>query len=349
MPLRRYSSRRGAPESPRRMPRHGDNSVAALRCSRQPSDGTRDPAQAIVGSVPPQHMFGLESTVVLPWRAGIPVHAHTPLLAADLENALRECGRPAWWMTTALHMRAPLQAATVLPGLQGIVASTMSLPAALASGAETAWRVPVFEVYGSTETGALATRRTASEVEWTPLPGVTLHPQGEGEAQRFRAEGPHIDPPVVLGDSLEIQADGRFRWLGRSGDMVKVGGKRASLSALNAALTGIPGVADGVFSFPPQARSGEARVRARAPARRVLRVRCARAGAGPRSAACANRSGLPAASDPSRGPPAAQRHRKIAPGGVGRNVRARGKAPRPSPRTIPRCPAIFRAIPWCRA
>jgi 3-hydroxymyristoyl/3-hydroxydecanoyl-(acyl carrier protein) dehydratase len=217
------------------------------------------PAQAIVGSVPPQHMFGLESTVVLPWRAGIPVHGHTPLLAADLENALRECGRPAWWMTTALHMRAPLQAAAVLPGLQGIVASTMSLPAALASGAETAWRVPVFEVYGSTETGALATRRTASEVEWTPLPGVTLHPQGEGEGQRFRAEGPHIDPPVILGDSLEIQTDGRFRWLGRSGDMVKVGGKRASLSALNAALIGIPGVADGVFSLPPPARSGEAR------------------------------------------------------------------------------------------
>ena len=215
------------------------------------------PAQAIVGSVPPQHMFGLESTVVLAWRAGIPVHARTPLLAADLENALRECGRPAWWMTTPLHMRAPLQAAALLPGLRGIVASTMSLPPALASAGEIAWRVPVVEVYGSTETGAIATRRTASEIAWTPLPGVVLRPQGEGEAQRFRAEGPHIDPPVVLGDSLEIQADGRFRWLGRSGDMVKIGGKRASLSALNTALTGIPGVTDGVFSLPPAARSGE--------------------------------------------------------------------------------------------
>jgi len=211
------------------------------------------PAGAIIGSVPPQHMFGLESTVMLPWQTGIAVHAQEPLLAADLETALRECARPVWWMATPLHLRAPLQAAAALPGLQGIVASTMSLPAALAGAAEAAWRVPVIEVYGSTETGALATRRTAGEVTWTPLPGVTLHAQGAGEAQRFRAEAPHIDAPVVLGDILELQPDGRFRWLGRASDQVKIAGKRASLGALNLALTEIPGVADGVISFPPQA------------------------------------------------------------------------------------------------
>jgi acyl-CoA synthetase (AMP-forming)/AMP-acid ligase II len=212
------------------------------------------PAVAIVGSVPPQHMFGLESTVMLPLQAGVAVHAHEPLLAADLETALRECGRPAWWMTTAMLLRAPLQAGA-LPGLQGLVASTMSLPAELARAAEDAWRIPVIELYGSTETGALATRRTASEIAWTPLPGVALHAQGAGDAQRFRAEGPHIDTPVVLGDVFDLQPDGRFRWLGRTTDLVKVGGKRASLFVLNRALTQIPGVEDGVFAFPPEARA----------------------------------------------------------------------------------------------
>jgi hypothetical protein len=211
------------------------------------------PTVAIVGSVPPQHMFGLESTVMLPWQAGVPVHARDPLLAADLESALAECERPVWWMTTPMLLRAPLQAA--LPGLQGVVASTMSLPAELARAAEAAWRVPVIELYGSTETGALATRRTASELPWTPMPGVALRAQGAGEAQRFRAEGPHIDPPVVLGDVFDLQPDGRFHWLGRSSDLVKVGGKRASLFVLNLALTEIPGVEDGVFAFPPEARA----------------------------------------------------------------------------------------------
>ena len=212
------------------------------------------PTRAIVGSVPPQHMFGFESTVMLPWQAGVPVHASNPLLAADLESALGECARPAWWMTTAMLLRAPLQA-TSLPGLQGVVASTMSLPAELARAAEAAWRVPVIELYGSTETGALATRRTASETAWTPMPGVTLHAQGQGEERGFRAEGSHIETPVVLGDVLDLHPDGRFHWLGRTADLVKVGGKRASLFTLNLALSGIPGVADGVFSFPPQARA----------------------------------------------------------------------------------------------
>ncbi|MEP7068234.1 MAG: AMP-binding protein [Usitatibacter sp.] len=212
------------------------------------------PAQAIVGSVPPQHMFGFESTVMLPWQAGVPVHASDPLLAADLESALRDCDRPAWWMTTAMSMRAALRAAP-LPGLEGVVASTMSLPADLARAAEAAWRVPVIELYGSTETGALATRRTASETAWTPMQGVALGAHGAGEEQRFRAEGPHIETAVVLGDLLDLAPDGRFHWLGRTADLVKVGGKRASLSTLNLALTRIPGVDDGVFAFPPQTRA----------------------------------------------------------------------------------------------
>ena len=210
-------------------------------------------ANAIVGSVPPQHMFGLEATVMLPWQSGIPVHSQVPLLAADLEAALRECARPAWWMATPMHLRAPLQATAAMSGLQGVVASTMSLPQALARTAEAAWRVPVIEVYGSTETGALATRRTAIAVDWTPLASVVLRSHGEGEAARIRAEGPHIDQPVDLGDLLELHEDGGFRWLGRASDLVKVAGKRASLAALNLALTEIPGIDDGAFSFPPDA------------------------------------------------------------------------------------------------
>ncbi len=209
------------------------------------------PGVAVVGSVPPQHMFGLESTVMLPWQAGVPVHAGQPLLAADLEAALGEGERFAWWMTTPALMRAPLQSGAALPRLDGIVASTMGLPPAIAQAAERSWRAPVIEVYGSTETGALATRRTAVESDWIPLEGVALRGEGEGEARRFLAEGPHIAAAVALGDLLELLPDGRFRWLGRAGDMVKIGGKRGSLAALGLALTGIPGVSDGVFACAP--------------------------------------------------------------------------------------------------
>ena len=208
---------------------------------------------AVVGSVPPQHMFGLESTVMLPWHAGIPVYAHKPLLPADLEAALAQCARPCWWMTTPVHLRPPLQAASSLSELAGIVASTMSLPPALAAAAEARWHVPVVEIYGSTETGALAMRRTAQDDWWTPLRGVKLDQQLDGDATRTHAAGAHIDVPVLLADELRLNPDGRFLWLGRSADMLKIAGKRASLSALNQWISEIPGIEDGVYFVPDAA------------------------------------------------------------------------------------------------
>lgn len=211
------------------------------------------PSGAVVGSVSPQHMFGLEGTVMLPWYAGVPVHAHRPLLTADIESALRQCARPCWWMTTTVQLRAPLKSRAVLAGLEGILASTMSVPAALAAAAEAAWNVPVMEIYGSTETGALGIRRTARESAWVALAGVSLWHEGEGDARKLWAAGPHVGPPVQLGDEIEFQPDGRFLWLGRSSDLIKVAGRRASLAALNRALTDIPGVEDGVYCFPDAA------------------------------------------------------------------------------------------------
>ena len=211
---------------------------------------TSPTCNAVVGSVPPQHMFGLETTVVLPWLAGMPVHTHKPLLPADLETAIAQCARPCWWMTTPVHLRPPLNVAIGLEGLEGILASTMSLPPALAVAAEAKWQVPVVEIYGSTETGALAVRRTAVDEWWTPLRGVELRPVVEDGAPRIHAAGSHIDTPVLLADELHLNPDGRFRWLGRSADMLKIAGKRASLSALNQRINEIPGVDDAVYFVP---------------------------------------------------------------------------------------------------
>lgn len=207
---------------------------------------------AVLGSVPPQHMFGLEATVMLPLYAGVPVHMHRPLLPADVAAALDREGRDFWWMTTPLHLRATLASSIDAPRLVGIVSSTMSLPPAAATAAETRWKAPVVEIYGSTETGALATRRTASEEHWHPLPDVTLRTQDGGVV----AEGPRVGAPMRLGDILEFAPDGRFLWRGRVADLVKVAGKRASLAALERRLQEIDGVDDGAF-FVPDATGDE--------------------------------------------------------------------------------------------
>ena len=51
---------------------------------------------------------------------------------------------------------------------------------------------------------------------------------------------------------------GRFRLLGRVADLVKLGGKRASLAELNRALAEVEGVQDGVFVAPEDIESNPA-------------------------------------------------------------------------------------------
>ena len=56
--------------------------------------------------------------------------------------------------------------------------------------------------------------------------------------------------PLCLPDHIELLPDGRFLLLGRHASLVKVGGKRMHLDALNQILLSVPGVEDGVFFQP---------------------------------------------------------------------------------------------------
>jgi acyl-coenzyme A synthetase/AMP-(fatty) acid ligase len=49
-----------------------------------------------------------------------------------------------------------------------------------------------------------------------------------------------------MNDAIELTAEGRFRLLGRLGDMVSVAGKRTNLAALNAILSETDEILDGV-------------------------------------------------------------------------------------------------------
>jgi 3-hydroxymyristoyl/3-hydroxydecanoyl-(acyl carrier protein) dehydratase len=66
----------------------------------------------------------------------------------------------------------------------------------------------------------------------------------------------HLPEPIALGDRIELvepsspTTSRRIRLLGRDDDLVKVGGKRASLAGLTATLRSLPGVVDGAFFFP---------------------------------------------------------------------------------------------------
>ncbi len=196
----------------------------------------------VVATVPPQHMYGLEFSVLLPLLAGVSVHAGRPLFAVDIAAALAQLPVPRVLVTTPVHLRALVEAAQPLPELAAIVSATAPLAPELARAAEDRFAAPVQEVFGSTETCVIAHRRSARDAAWTPYPGVSLHPQPDGT----RVEAPQLLQPAVLADVIELDGDGRFRLRGRNTDLLEIAGKRASLGDLTHKLLSVPGVRDGV-------------------------------------------------------------------------------------------------------
>lgn len=206
------------------------------------------PGHVILGTVPPQHMYGFESTVLLPLLSGAALTAERPYYPADIDAAIQGVPSPRVLFTTPFHLRAWVESGEAA-SLETIVSATAPLSVGLARAAEQRTGAQLLEIYGCTESGQVATRRPTESVEWLPFDGLRIWTEG---AQAM-AVGAHVDVPTPLQDVIEVTPDGtRFLLHGRSADMVNVAGKRNSLGYLNHQLTSIPGVADGVFFLPDE-------------------------------------------------------------------------------------------------
>ncbi|WP_045726592.1 AMP-binding protein [Xanthomonas sp. GPE 39] len=202
-----------------------------------------DAVPQVVATVPPQHMYGMELSVLLPLVTPLAVHAARPFFPEDVARALAQLPVPRLLVTTPVHLRALVESGVALPPLAGIVSATAPLAQELAAAAQARFGGEVREMFGSTETCIFASRRTAQEVSWTPLPGVRVLPQPDGTL----VHAPHLAQPVLLADLMEVDADGRFQVRGRQADLLEIGGKRASLADLTRRLLALPGVLDGAM------------------------------------------------------------------------------------------------------
>jgi acyl-coenzyme A synthetase/AMP-(fatty) acid ligase len=206
-----------------------------------------DPARppTLVGTVPPQHMFGFESTVLLAWLGGGAFDASRPFYPADIVTALGRVPN-AVLVTTPFHLRTLLDEGLALPRLEFVLSATAPLPAELARRAEATFKAPLFEIYGSTETGQVATRRSAASAAWTLTRDVRLSIRdGQGWI-----EGDDMDAPIALADVVVPVDERHFTLAGRNVDIINIAGKRTSLGYLDCQLMAMNGVRDGAFHLP---------------------------------------------------------------------------------------------------
>jgi len=200
-------------------------------------------SHSLVGTVPPQHMYGFESTVLLALQAGAALCAERPFYPADICSALACVPRPRILISTPVHLRTLVTAEVDLPAVDLILSATAPLSQNLAREVEQRFDTQLQEIYGSTETGQIATRRTADTIEWRLWRDVHL----TTDAERTWAAGGHIEQRTPMCDVIEITAQDRFLLHGRMADLVNIAGKRSSRAYLTHQLNAIPGVLDGAF------------------------------------------------------------------------------------------------------
>lgn len=210
---------------------------------------------AIVATVPSQHMYGLETTLMMALQAGAIMHSAKPFFPADVQKVLSEIKTPAILVSAPVHLRAVVQSELTMPPLAGIISATAPLDVEIAQKSEALFNAQLWEIFGCTEAGSMATRRSTVTDAWQLLDGFVLTETDEG----IVANAPHLSETAPLQDQLEFNAKGEFLLRGRNADMINVAGKRASLANLTLQLLRIDGVNDGVIFLPIQQQHAECR------------------------------------------------------------------------------------------
>ena len=205
----------------------------------------------LVGTVPPQHMYGFESTLLLAWHSGNALSHTQPFYPADICQALADVPAPRVLVSSPVHLRTLLDAQLALPELAQVISATAPLSAQLARDVEAHCHAPLMEIYGSTETGLIATRRPTQSAQWQLLPGIKWVATGDA----MRACGGHVETQIAMSDLIEVITDEYFLLHGRMADLINIAGKRHSLASLNHMLNAIPGVVDGAFYMPDESNS----------------------------------------------------------------------------------------------
>ncbi len=204
-----------------------------------------------LATVPGQHMWGMETSILLPLMRRLCISDARPLFPQDVRAALDQLEAPRMLVSTPVHLRALARSGLDFPSVELILCATAPLSKALARQVEVAFGGRLLEVYGCSEVGSMACRHTAEAEVWALFEGLSV----DVVDGQYVASAAHLPAPVSLQDRLQTVGRGRFRLLGRGDDMVEIGGKRGSLQALNNLLLSAEGVRDGAVFLPDTERS----------------------------------------------------------------------------------------------
>lgn len=202
----------------------------------------------VVSSARPEHMLSHLWCQRAPRLAGCDVRAEVVLSVEELSEA---CGDEratggVLFVTTPSFLEKALKHPD-FPALKGrfvgIVVSGGALRPATARAVQAALGVCPLEIYGSTEAGTVAWRRSSESELFTVQRGVTATTDAATGA--LVVDSPYaMTRPLTLSDAAEFAAPREFRLLGRLDRQVKILETFVSLPSVEAAFARNPLVAE---------------------------------------------------------------------------------------------------------
>jgi non-ribosomal peptide synthetase component F len=171
---------------------------------RTPSDRIR-----VLTTLPFEHMYGYMYGFFWPRLLDLDAPDSRITLPAALTKELQLSDLPVWLVTTPLHLNAFAETGLRTDKVVRVFSATSALSPALAAHARQCFGVAVTDIYGSTETGTIASRQMPNEVDlWECIPGRSLSQCADGRVQLDCVD---FSEPELLNDVLELSSPQQFR------------------------------------------------------------------------------------------------------------------------------------------
>ncbi len=203
--------------------------IAAIDAALGPS---APPGAAVAGTVSHQHFYGLMFRVLWPLATGRPIVRRSVRFPEEL--AALPTMPPPVLVTSPVFLGVLASGGVPRAAQLGLVLSAGSaLATDIARAARDAIGAPLFEIYGSAESGAVALRREPG-AGWQPLPGIGIRVTPAGTLEIAAPQlGTRGWQPTA--DRAQVTEAG-FELAGRADRLAKIADKRVSLDRLEAAL-----------------------------------------------------------------------------------------------------------------
>ena len=214
-----------------------------------------------IATVPPYHIYGLLFSILVPFVSHSRVLPEIYTFPQEIISTINR-HKATVLVSVPIHYRSLKVDNLSTPSLKIAFSSSGVLNRSDATHFLKKTGLGIHEIYGSTETGGVASRSIRENTDsWKPADVVSWRLSGKRLAVRSdfisRELEKDADGFCVTGDEVQPDKNGRFILLGRADGIVKVAGKRVDLLDVQNKIQMLPTVRDTLVIALPAEKGRE--------------------------------------------------------------------------------------------